>query len=172
MKLSTCISRRWIRAAALGLTALALAAPAADGAIPDSGRPAPSTRATPDITDGLGRPLDPSAVRIPDSGGPAPTLLPNGMTLPIEDATPTVVDQPDGYQPQLQPSGELTPIVRDEPDGYQPQLQPSPVSTPVVSPDGFDWVAAGVGAGLALAFALVCAGGVVVTRRHTRVAAS
>lgn len=148
--------RHWLlRRVALALAAAAVAVPSASAAFPDSysgasgGAPVarpddradprgPGTAGTPRVvTDGLGRPLDPAAVR--DEGG---RLRP-------------------GQEPRSAP-----PVVRQDGLRNPGAGTPQPPSTIVVEPGGFDWRDAGVGMAIGAAAVLALAAGLLVVGRR------
>ncbi|HET9673854.1 MAG TPA: hypothetical protein VFP31_03525 [Gaiellaceae bacterium] len=82
------------------------------------------------------------------------------------------VQQPDGFQPQLQ--GDQPVIIRDRPDGFQPQTKTVESSTVSASSDGFDRGDLALGFGLGLILATACAIALAMTRdrQQTRMAHS
>jgi hypothetical protein len=79
--------RSWIRRLALGAAIAAVAVPSTAQAMGVGGgpRPVPGARAAV-VTDGLGRPLDPAAIRVPVTDGLGRPLDPAANRAPVSDS--------------------------------------------------------------------------------------
>ena len=132
MKQSTRTRRRWLGRIALGLTVVAVAAPTAQGMIP--GNTNVSTGSG-QVVDGLGRPLDPSAVKSPQETAISPVDVSKFRLATQLDNTPVRPDDR-AVRPTID-TGARTPVV----------------ATTVDRP-GFDWNDAGIGIGIGVAAAL------------------
>jgi hypothetical protein len=168
MKLSTHIRRRWIRTAVLGLAALAIAAPAANGAIPDSGRPAPLLRDVPapqlsHPDEGTRGPASnevrfPSMENVKQFTFDGVRALPGApYFIPYETLPSHPVDGPR--------SGPVTAPAADAEPKPVVGIRQFPIATGETDWRSV-WIAIGVGGGLAL----LTAGLVAFGRRHDRVA--
>lgn len=137
MKHSTNTRRRWLARVALGLAVVAVAAPSAQGMIPGDTSPGTSSG---QVTDGLGRPLDPAL-----AGG--------------HERTPTVVVDTSKFRIDAQIANEP---VRPDDRAVRPAIvgfaQTPLVATPV-DRSSFDWNDAGVGIGIGVAAALAALAG-------------
>jgi hypothetical protein len=132
MKHSTRTRRRWLARVALGLTVVAVAAPAAQGMIPGDTTASASSG---QVTDALGRPLDPSAVKSPrETAIPAVDVSKFRLATQL-DAQPVRPDDR-AVRPTID-TGARAPVV----------------ATPVDRPT-FDWNDAGIGIGIGVAAAL------------------
>lgn len=152
MKHSTHTRRRWLARVALGLTVVAVATPSAQGMI-QGGTTAESGSSQ--VTDGLGRPLDPSAVKSPQETA-IPTVDVSKFRLATQlDNEPV---RPDDRA--VRPAPGVVPtvgIVRPDDRAVRPTIDTGArtpvVATPVDRPS-FDWNDAGVGIGIGVAAAL------------------
>lgn len=132
MKHSTRTRRRWLARVALGLTVVAVAAPSAQAMIPGDTSPGTSSG---QITDGLGRPLDPSAVRSPQETA-SPIVDVSKFRLATQLDNEPVRPDDRAVRPTIE-NGARTPVV----------------ATPV-DRSSFDWNDAGIGIGIGVAAAL------------------
>lgn len=143
---------RSIRRIVVALAAMALLVPSVSAALPDGvggtygggvggvlrpdDRPGSRGPGSAPVTDGLGRPLDPAAVR----------------------------DESTQARPTAQEPRSAPPIVRM--DGYPAPVAPEAPAPIVVQPTGFDWRDAGVGVAIGAAAVLALAAGVLVIGRR------
>jgi hypothetical protein len=155
--------RRWIRKLALGLSVVALGAvavPGASGSFPD----------------GEGSASAVGAATLPSAQFPTLAQLeqfrfdgPESQPVRPDDrgARPVIVSGP-ATTPGPITDGLGRPLIPE----VRPATRPVAVVTPTTGPDGVDWPAVGVGAGLGLI--LLVAGGValIVTRRRGTMASA
>lgn len=136
----------------VALAAMALLVPSVSAALPDGAdaaygggggtvvrpddRPDARGPGSAPVTDGLGRPLDPAAVR----------------------------DESTRVRPTAQEPRSAPPIVRM--DGYPAPVAPEARAPIIVQPTGFDWRDAGVGVAIGAAAVLALAAGVLVIGRR------
>ena len=166
--------RRWIRKLALGLSVVALGAvavPGASGSFPD----------------GEGSASAVGAATLPSAQFPTTEALPSAQFPTLAQLEQFRFDGPES-QPVRPDDRGARPVIVSGPattpgpitDGLgrplipevRPATRPVAVVTPTTGPDGVDWPAVGVGAGLGLI--LLVAGGValIVTRRRGTMASA
>lgn len=157
MKHSTHTRRRWLARMALGLTVVAVAAPSAQAMIP--GDPSTGTSSG-QVTDGLGRPLDPALVR---SGQQVPTVIVDASKFRLAAQLDNEPVRPDDRAvrpvPVVVPPGG---IVRPDDRAVRPTIENgarTPVAATPVDRPSFDWNDAGVGIGIGVAAALALLAG-------------
>lgn len=152
MKHSTHTRRKWLARVALGLTVVAVAAPSAQAMIPGDTSPGPSSG---QVTDGLGRPLDPSAVRsLPETAIPVVDVSKFRLATQLDNEPVRPDDRAVRPVPVAVPAGG---IVRPDDRAVRPTIHggaPTPVVAVPVDRPGIDWNDAGIGIGIGIAAAL------------------
>lgn len=113
MKHTTHNRRRWLTRVALGLAVVAVAAPSAQGMILEG-----TTGNSGQVTDGLGRPLDPAAVK---AGDQAPIVVVDASKFRIDAQVADEPVRPDDRPVRPTPADVVTPeLIRPTPEVVRP----------------------------------------------------
>jgi hypothetical protein len=142
--------RSWLARAALGLAIVAVAAPAAQGMVP--GETSAGTSAG-QVTDGLGRPLDPAAVKsLPETAIPVVDVSKFRLATQLDNEPVRPDDRAVRPAPGVVPN---TGVVRPDDRAVRPTIDAgAPVVATSIDRPSFDWNDAGIGVGIGVAAAL------------------
>jgi hypothetical protein len=112
---------------------------------------------------------DDRAVRV-SPGTRETAVRPDDRGVRVSPGTIETAVRPDDRGVRVSPVSPVEPVVLpDDRAGERgPGAAPAAPTTILVSPDGFDWTDAGIGAGMALGLILLGSGMLLVARRHRR----
>ena len=118
------------------------------------------------------RPDDRSDARGPGAALGATVVRPDDRAVRVSPGVVVTAVRPDDRAVRVSPATPVEPVVvlPDDRAGVRgPGAAPDPTpATILVSPNGFDWTDAGIGAGMALGLILLGSGMLLVARRHRR----